>query len=131
MGSNLAHNLMLPADQITIRREGTRVLLLKNGVLIADMPYDAALQVSRAMRVKAKDAEEHVKAEQIINDSALLLRTGFPIGLSSNPDIIRESIKEAVNNRTLRRALPGGVKSQSVVGRPSIIQRAPGRNGKD
>jgi len=123
-------NFVSTTDHITIRREGTRVLLLKNGVLIADMPYDAALQISRAMQVKAKDAEELVKANAIIADSALLLRTGFPIGLSNNPDIIRESIKEAVNNRILRRALPGGVKSQAVVGRPSIIQHAPRRNGK-
>ena len=126
---------MLLQDQITIRREDTRVLLLKNGVLIADMPYDKALSVARGLSLKAREAEEIVKAEQVIADNALLLRTGAPIGLSSNPDIIHESIKEAVNNRELRRYLPGGIKSQSVVGRPSLIQHAPrlpqGGNGKE
>ncbi len=107
---------------ITIRQEGERVLLVVNGRLAADMPWDAALEVAKFLHQKAKLAEEHAKANQIIYDSAILLRVGFPIGLSNNRAIQKEAGKEAAWNQKLRRYLPGGVKSQEAVGTPTIIR---------
>jgi hypothetical protein len=110
---------------LTIRREGSKVLLLSNGILIAEMPWQAADDLARALRAKARKAEEEEKALQIIADNAILLRAGFPLGLTNRPDLIAETIKEAVTNRDLRRYMPGGVKSEEVFGVPGIIQHPP------
>ena len=41
-----------------------------------------------------------------IADQALAMRSGFPIGFTSNPDMQREAGKEAAWNSDLRRYLP-------------------------
>jgi hypothetical protein len=114
-------------QQVSIRREGNRILLLKNGVLLIEMPYQAALGLSQALRVKAKEVEEEVCAEQIIADQALLLRAGAPFGLTAHRAILRESIKTAQFDRDLRRYLPGGIASKAIVMAPRIIQHALGK----
>ena len=79
-----------------------------------------ALELAEALRTQAKRAEEWEKASQIAADQAVLLRAGIPIGLTSHPVIQAEAAKIAAWDRDLRRYLPGGVRSQSVVGAPSI-----------
>ena len=116
-------------DQINIRQQGTRVLLIKNGVLIADLPWQKALAVAQGLIVQARKAEELAKAERIIQDQALLLRAGAPFGLTTHPAILREAAKEAEHNRVLRRYLPGGIKSQEAVGTPTILQQPPSEKG--
>jgi len=117
--------------EITARQDGPKVLLILKGFsardVVAELPWNVALDVASALREKAKDAEEVAKAEGIIFDQALLIRTGAPIGLSSHPDIQAEAAREAVGNRQLRRCLPGGVKSQEQFGRPTIIRHPPRR----
>ena len=106
-------------------QNGASVLILADGKLVTEVPCDAALQAANALHSVAKNAEEWSQAERIAMDQALLLRTGAPIGFSSNPKIIDESIKQAAWNRDLRRYLPGGIKSREVFGRPSIIRHEP------
>lgn len=112
-------------DSITTRQEGDKVLLLSGGLLIAEMPWQAADQLANAIKSKARQAEEHANAAKIVNDSAVLIRAGFPFTLSSRPDILREAGKEAVWNRDLRRYMPGAVKSKEVFGVPSVIGHLP------
>ena len=108
-----------------VRQEGTRVLIISEGKLLLDLPWKAALEVSKGLRIAAKLAEEEVNVLKIIADQALIQRTGFPVGLTNNPAIQKEAMKEAVHNRDLRRALPGGIKSQSIVGTPTLIKKPP------
>lgn len=108
--------------QLVFRQEGSRVLILLDGRLIESMPWQAAVQASTALLIKGRKAEEHAKANQIIGDSALLIRAGIPLGLSNNPVIVSEAVKEANHNRDLRRYLPGGIQSTAVVGTPAVIQ---------
>jgi len=110
---------------MSVRQEGDRVLVFKNGVLIADMPWQAADQLWKAIRAKTKAAEEHASAEQIIADQSLLIRAGAPFGLTNHPLILSEATKEAAWNRDLRRHLPGGIKSTEILGLPRIIQHKP------
>lgn len=112
-------------EQIRVGRDGKRIKVISNGRLLLDIPYEAALEIGRALIGKGKEAEELANPHKIIMDQALLIRSGFPLGLTNNRDVMKESIKEAVNNRDLRRYLPGGVKSQAVVGTPSLIQKEP------
>lgn len=113
----------------TIRQEGTRVLLFYGNQLITSMPYQAALELADALRSQGKKAEEIDQAESIIMDQAILLRTGAPFGITNNPAIMGEAAKEAAWNTRLRRALPGGVKSQEAVGTPSIVKHKPRNTG--
>jgi hypothetical protein len=109
---------------ITIRQNGPTVLLIIDG-RATELPWNAALDVSNALREKAKDAEEIAKAEGIVFDQALLVRTGAPIGFSSHPDIQKEAAKEAAWNSDLRRYIPGGVRRQEQMGRPGVYHGRP------
>ncbi len=108
----------------TVRQSGARVTLVLDGAWLGDLPWQAALELAEALRTQAKRAEEWEKASQIAADQAVLLRAGIPIGLTSHPVIQAEAAKIAAWDRDLRRYLPGGVRSQSVVGAPSIHQSA-------
>ena len=112
-------------QEMRVRQDDTHVLLITGGTAVADMSWEAALELSKAIYIKAKEAEEIAKAAGIINDQALLIRTGAPFGLSSNPDIQSEAAKEAAWNGGLRRYLPGGVKSREAFGRPAVVHGRP------
>ena len=113
---------------IRIKQHYGRVLLLADGKLFADMPWQAADDLARALRSVARTAEEWDQAERIALDQALLLRTGAPIGFTDNPRILAEAEKQAAHDRDLRRYLPGGIKSQAAMGRPAVIQHPPEQN---
>ncbi len=122
---------ILPGEmkQVTVRQEGDRVLLLHNGRLLFSLPWQAALDLSRALYVQGKRAEEEANAIQIIFDQAILTRVGFPIGLSNRPDILAEAAREAAWNRDLRRYIRGdnaaGIANQTVFGTPRISVAPP------
>lgn len=84
------------------------------------MPWNAAIDVAHEIIAKARAAEEIAKANNIIFDNALLIRSGAPFGLSNNPDIMKESANEAAWNTTLRRSNLGGLKSEGIVGAPTV-----------
>ncbi len=114
---------------VTVRQEGDRVLIIRDGQALMDLPWDAALILSRGIHIKAKKAEEQAKALQIVSDQAILTRVGFKIGLTRNPKIMQEAMKEAAWNTQLRRYIPPprahGIASGEVFGTPSIIQHPP------
>lgn len=106
-------------EQATVGRDGATVLL-RIGGRTYQMPWEAADQIARALQGKARDAEEQAKAPQIAMDAAILLRAGVPIGLSSDARIRDEAGKLAAWDSELRRYMPGGVKSEEMLGRPSV-----------
>lgn len=112
-------------QSITIRHEGEKVLLLSGGLLVAEMPWRAADDLASALRSKARLAEEEEKGESIALDSAILMRAGVPFSFSNRADILREAVKEAAWNCSLRRYMPGGVKSKEVFGAPTVIRHKP------
>lgn len=125
---------IVPAEQkeFTIRQEGDRVLLILNGRLVASMPWQAAESLAKAIRIQAKSARNFAQRDRLIFDQAILMRTGFPVGLSDHPYILREAAKEAAWNSDLRRYIPparaGGIASQATFGKARIIQHAPKEN---
>lgn len=46
-------------DKIVIRCEGQNVIVLKNGLLVADLTWHAAKQLGQALTDKAKEAESN------------------------------------------------------------------------
>ena len=109
---------------IRVVADGDKVILITNGRVTARMPWQSALELSKAIYQVAKGAEEQAKALQIAHDNAILLNQGFPVGLSNRRDIQAESVREA-------RHMPGGIKSQSVVGTPAVIKHPPPKGETD
>lgn len=109
------------ANEVTIRREGERVLLIVGGRAVLDMPWRKADDVCAAIRSKARAAEEQEKALSIARDNAILLRAGVPLGLTNDRRIREETAKIAAWDRDLRRYMPGGIKSQEMLGRPAVV----------
>jgi len=111
--------------EISVRQEGERVVILRDGQLALDLPYEAALSLAKAIRIKALQAEEQANAEAIVFDQALLFRLGVPLGLTGNRDIKREAVKESAWNADLRRYIgrnrTKGIRSSEAVGTPTII----------
>ena len=111
---------------VNVRQEGERVLLLEGGRAILDLPWDAALELARAIHIQAKRAEELAKIEEIVRDQSILARLGIPFGLTNRIDALKEAMKEAAWNSQLRRYIPpgraGGITSQAVFGAPKIIR---------
>ena len=108
-----------------VAAEGTDVVFEVDGRLIFKTSWREALAIADAIRTQAKRAEELAHAPGIVADQALLIRKGLPFGLTRRVDLLREAVKEAGWNRTLRRALPGGIRSTSVVGTPAVRRHAP------
>ena len=106
--------------EVRIRHEGAEVQVIVDGKAAITAPWNAALDIAHQMIASARKAEEVAKAEGIIFDNAMLIRSGAPFGLSNHPDIISESLKEAAHNTTLRRHMLGGIKSTTIVGTPEV-----------
>ena len=124
-------NIMTPkTSQMTVSQDGLDVVIIKDGARYVSLPWDAALLLADAIKIKARQIEEQVKASAIAIDQAFVLRKGLPFGLTSNPQIVRESYKEAAHNRELRKHIPfvsEGIRSREAMGTPSLIKHKPGR----
>jgi hypothetical protein len=107
------------SHHVTIGNDGARVLLTVDGKTVS-IPWEHADEIARALTSKARSAEEEQNALGIAADNAVLLRVGVPVGLSNRPDILHESAKIAQYDSKLRRYLPGGIQSTSLVGTPSV-----------
>lgn len=105
---------------IRIRQEGERVLFISNGVLIADLPWTAARDLSHALHSVAKLAEEHANHDQISTDAAMMARAGIPFGLTNNKAIQEEARMKALHDSYLRKNIPMSAGSQGVLGAPSV-----------
>lgn len=101
------------------RQEGSRVLLIFNGKLVATLPWQAAKDVAKAIHMQSKAAEEFDKALTVIGDEAFLIRTGAPFSLTSNPKIRQEAFKESQYLNQL--PAPPLIPSSECVGTPTII----------
>ena len=110
--------------QVRIRVVGPEVLVIVDDRAVLQCPWNAVLDIAHELIAKAREAEEYAKAENIIFDNALLIRSGAPFGLSNNRDIVAESVKEAGHNTTIRRHMPGGIKSETIVGAPVVRKMA-------
>lgn len=118
--------LQARVTSLTVKREGTDVILFLNGAFVARLPWQAADAVARALQVKARQAEEEDSVEAIVNDQALLMRLGVPLVLTGRGDIVEEAKKEAAWDFRLRRLVPlRGIRSGVALGRPSLIVHNP------
>lgn len=118
-------DFLIPKQRnVIVRCEGTSVLLFVDGQLVLDIPYEHALELSKAIHIQAKRAEELAKAPQIIADQAILMRAGWPFAaLSARQDIIKEAGKEAAWNSDLRRYMKNNLDPSGTVYPLTVIQK--------
>lgn len=112
----------------TVRNCEGRVIVLSNGIVIADFDGPAAIDVGNALIAAAHRAEEWAKHEQVIADQALMMRLGGPVSFSGNRDINSEAWKEAETDSTLRRNIPAppSIRSKEKFGYPTVIKEITG-----
>lgn len=113
---------MKPIRKINLRPEGDKVFVNINDDTFLELEWQKADELATALKAVARIAEAYEKAEKIIQDSALLMRGGAGFSLSNDPKILDAARNEAAFNSELRRKLPGGVKSEEVVGLPTILK---------
>ncbi len=102
-------NIVIPKSGPNVMHfmvHGDRVVMVHNGKVITDMPWQSAYEFAKQLQKAGGKAEEFAKREQIIDDQALLIRTNAPIGLSADPHIQKEAFKKAETDRGLRKAIP-------------------------
>ena len=116
---------VLRIREVTVRRYGGRILLLNGGRLLLDLPWRGALDLGAALIQQARKDEEIANHEQVVRDQAILNRAGIRLGLVNDPHLQEEAMKEAAWNSDLRRYMPGGIKSQEIVGTPTLIGHPP------
>ena len=114
--------------EIRVNQDGTQINLIHKDGMIS-MPWEAALELARAITIQARRAEEIAKVEAIVYDQAILTRLGIPFGLTRNLRIMKEAIKTACWDFGLRRYIRGsrarGIESGEVFGTPRLIQYSP------
>lgn len=84
--------------------EAGRIVLLCDGKYVCDFRWEAGDRIADVLRQACRVAENEAAAASQVMDQAILFRAGAPIGLSGNPKVYDEAIKEAVSNRDLRRS---------------------------
>lgn len=99
-------------NNVRIHQEGPEVHLVIDGRRLR-MPWNVALDLSTALRIKARKAEEIAKHEQLTFDQALLIKTGAPLGFTDNPDIQKQAAIDAAHDPNLRKYLGAGVNERS------------------
>jgi len=108
-----------------VKIQGINVILLIDGEKIAELHWEVALLISRALNIQARKIEENLKAEKIAYDQATLLRAGINLGLTNNKAIQDEAKKLAAHDQKLRKYIPhttDEIRSREVVGAPTIIK---------
>lgn len=90
--------------QVRQHKQAGRVVLLMDGKYLCDMPWQAVDQLVLVLKGAAREAENAAAAADQVMDQAILMRAGFPVGLSNNKKVYDEAVKEAVHNRDLRRS---------------------------
>ena len=104
-----------------------KVCLIVNGKLVADLPYQVAMQFGKQLFGLGKLIENDSNIEKTIADQSVLMRAGAALGLTSNPKVLSEAHKEAQWNKDLRKYMPNapGVPSKAILGIPTVKRGTP------
>ncbi len=106
--------------QLTIHRTGLEFTFEISGRIWFQCPWEIAVQISKAIYAKAREIEEEEKHAQVIEDAAILLRSGLQIGITDNRKIRKEAWKAAEDIK-----FPGCIEPGEFVGKPTITQSPP------
>ena len=111
-------------EEVKIELDGSRIVLHTKNAIIKT-PWQVIKTLTKAMLIQAGRAEELANLPRLVQDHAIMMRTGAPFGLTNDPDIQKEAAKVAQYDPKLRRYLPGGVKGTALLGTPTLIKHPP------
>ena len=106
------------------RTRDSHVIAELNGQVLFDVSWQFADQIADAIKAQARLAEAADKRGPIIADQALINAHSIPLGLSADPRVRKEALKEAEDIR--RKAGLPSIEPRSIVGVPTVRQAAPG-----
>jgi len=107
-------------DEIEIFRTGLEFVFVLRGREWIRCPWTAALKIAMAVKEQGCKLEEVALHERSIEDSAMLMRTGLPVGLTHNKKIIKEAWKAAEDVE-----FPGMIEPTFVCYPPTILMSPP------
>jgi hypothetical protein len=96
-------------EKLTIRRDPnapTEVVLLVDGQYVCNIPWQAADRVAQALIRSARLCEQEANANKIIRADALLIRTGAPFSLTSDPRMRAAAFTDAQWDSAARKGMP-------------------------
>lgn len=115
--------------RINVKQDGAYVIYeFYDGTkqFYVQMEAQNARELAQQSDAVIKLAEEYVARDQIIRDSAILMRSGAPIALTDNPAFVDAAKQQAAWDSELRRYMPmKGITSQEKFGTPTILQTSP------
>lgn len=101
--------------------DGKLLLLFATQKIGWEGPLDDMQTFANNLMGVARICEEEEQAEKIIRDQAIVIRAGAPFGLTSHPVIQKEALNMAQGDRDLRRFMPHGIKSETILGAPKFF----------
>lgn len=111
--------------------DGRRIQFIKNGVLLFSMPVGAAREAVIKLSTSIHKAEELRNPMRVAYDQAIMLRSGAPFGFTKNRRILKESENLAQWDTSLRRYMPGGIKSQEQLGTVRVVRSPPPKSKRE
>lgn len=112
-------------DEFRLRVEGPKVHVILNCKLIAVMDPEPAVQLGKNFRLAGKRAEQYLNPSRLITDQAILHRAGIQLGLTDDPMMKKEALKESKWDPILRRLIPKSKAKGPIPGTPKLIQLPP------
>jgi hypothetical protein len=108
--------------QFTVKWEGDRVIVIRNGELVHDVHWQAALEIAAAMIAQARKAEEWANKDRIVIDQAILVRAGSSLPLATHPKIQAEALQQSRWNSMLRRFMPNPKPMPDKIGHLQVLK---------
>lgn len=113
-----------PEQVMILRKDGS------NYVRLLTMQWNEALEFAKLITSTARHAEEYAKANKQIAQEALLIRTGAPFSLVSDPNMFAAAMQEAQWGSP-RKVMPlAGPVSGKHVGTPTLTKSGGPKNGR-
>ena len=109
-------------ERLSFAQQGTRVIVVKNGTLVMDLEWQAALEFGQALLATARKAEACAKAPRIIEDQAVIIRAGLAFPLTDDKKMIEAAMQESRWSRALRRYMPAKRKMPDKIGRLHVTK---------
>lgn len=103
-----------------------KVLLLVDGKLIAELPWQIADKIGELLKAGARLVENAENPEKLIEAQADMVRLGLPVAMSHDPRILKEANKVLQNDRQFMKQNSGmSVPYTGVVTSPTVEGKPP------
>ena len=107
-------------EHVKVRQLEDKVVIYI-GTKAVELPWYAALEIAKAIKIQGERAEEYALAPKIAVETAMMWKAGLPIGFTDNPRIKDIAANEAAWNKDLRKYMGPEVRVNAQFGKPKLI----------